>query len=357
MIRFYTKSIFLAGAVMCCAVFQAQAQEDLDQLLEAGLEDANILVEGYLAPALRGFGMSLSNGWYNTAAAHKPLGFELIITANAAYVPDEELFYIPRNLNNTALIFPDQAPTIFGTDDETAIPRYAYTYQEEVNGTLETFTGTFDGPEGLNVEDEIGLQAVPVPMVNLGIGIVKNTDLKIRWTPEIDVGDDGNFKLIGFGLLHDIKQHIPGLKRVPFNLSVFVGFTDVTSEITFEEDDPSSGVTTDDGRALFDVNTWTFQALASKKFSVLTIYGGLGYNVVNSELDLEGEYVVFDDFGQSISYVDPISLSFESSGFRATAGLRLKFGVFSLHTDYTFQEYNTLTVGIGFGFREQKFGL
>ncbi len=327
------------------------AQDDFDKLLEAGIEDANALIEGYVDPVMTGFGTSLANGWYNTAKAHKTAGFDLTVTINAAYVPDEDLFYVPNLTNTTIVGSPDRAPTLFGPDGEGDIPTYQYSYTDDESGT--TFTGTFDGPGGLNVKDEIGIQAVPVPMVQLGVGIIKNTDIKIRWTPELDIGDDGTFKLIGFGVLHDVKQHIPGMKLLPFDLSAFIGYTSISSDVTFTEQGTGSGVRTDNGKATFDVNTWTFQGLISKKFSVLTLYGGLGFNSVNSELKLTGDYTVSDDSDNSIVYSNPVDLSFSSGGPRLTAGMRLKFAIFTLHTDYTIQKYNVLTVGFGFSFREQ----
>ena len=339
------------GLVVLLAAFTigaVQAQDDFDQLLEAGLEDANTLLEGYVGPALEGFGTGLGNGWYNTAATHKPAGFELTLTASAAYVPDEDLFYTPVLQNGSIIPSNGRAPTIFGPD--TDLPSYEYSYTEETTG--ETFTGTFQAPEGLNLEDEIGSAFVPVPMLQLGAGIIKNTDLKIRWTPEIDIGDDGTFKLIGFGIMHDVKQHIPGIKMLPFDLSMFLGYTSVSSEVTFETDGTGSGVNTSNGLGEFDVNTLTVQALISKKFSVITFYGGLGFNRVRSELSLKGDYEVSDDFGNSVIYSDPIGIDFKSGGARLTAGIRLKLAIFTLHADYTLQKYNTLTVGFGFSFRE-----
>ncbi len=184
------------------------------------------------------------------------------------------------------------------------------------------------------------------------IGIIKKTDVKIRWTPTIDVGDNGEFKLIGFGIMHDVKQHIPGIKALPFDLSAFVGFTDMSLEYDLaEETDPSDNVNTDNGRAIFDVNTWSIQGMISKKFSVLTLYGGLGYNIAKAELSMRGDYTVTDDAGNSDVRTDPIVLSSSASGPRLTAGFKLKLAILTLHTDYTLQKYNTLSVGVGFSVR------
>ena len=347
--RFFLRVMLLASAAFCWS-HTTLAQEDFDRLLEAGLEDANTLIEGYVQTAVEGLGTSLSNGWYNTAKAHRPAGFDLTITMNAAFVPDDDLFYNPSLSSTTTLVEPDRAPTLLGPDSDDDTPLYQYSYEED--GV--TFSGTFEGPGGLDVNDRFGIQAIPVPMAQLGIGIIKNTDIKIRWTPELDIQNDATFKLIGFGILHDVKQHIPGIKMLPFDLSAFIGFTDISTEVTFDDELVGSEVSTENARAIFDVNTWTFQGLISKQFSALTLYGGLGFNAVSSDLQLEGEYTVSNDGGQSVTYTDPVNLSFSAGGPRLTAGMRLKLAVLTLHADYTLQEYNVLSVGLGFSFREQK---
>ena len=42
---------------------------------------------------------------------------------------------------------------------------------------------------------------------------------------------------------------------------------------------------------------------------------------------------------------------FSDTGANFTAGLRLKLAIFTIHADYNFQQYNSITAGIGFSFR------
>ena len=176
-------------------------------------------------------------------------------------------------------------------------------------------------------------------MAQLGIGIYKNTDVKIRWTPEIDLDGSGTFKLIGFGVLHDVKQWIPGLKLVPIEISAFAGYTNMKTEFFIDEDAGQ--------RAELNVDALVIQGLVSKKFSILTVYGGLGYSRANTNFGLLGD---FDIEGVDLP-TDPINFDFKASSLRATAGLRIKLAILTIHGDYTLQEYNTLTVGVGFSVR------
>lgn len=348
------KKITQSLAVMAITFFcfnNTYAQDDFDELLETGIEDATKLIEGYVNPFMKGFGTGLGSGWYNTAKAHKSLGFDITANVSLAYIPDDDLFYNTLSLGlseNTRLINPadGRAPTMFGPDITVE-----YEYDPDPNGPMSS-PQVITGPSGLGIEDEVGFNAVPVVMPQIGIGIVKNTDLKVRWLPEITIGDNGKLNLFGLGVLHDVKQHIPGMKNLPFDLSAFLGFTKVGTDI-----DLANGAMDPNGEPLeqrgeFKINTWTFQALISKKFSVLTLYGGLGFNKVKSELNMVGKYDINDDGDFEDSYeVNPLALDFKAGGPRLTAGMRLKLAILTLHADYTLQEYKTLTVGVGFSVR------
>jgi hypothetical protein len=48
---------------------------------------------------------------------------------------------------------------------------------------------------------------------------------------------------------------------------------------------------------------------------------------------------------------DPINSEFDTSGFRATGGLRIKLAVITLHADYTLGDYDALTAGFGINIR------
>ena len=183
-------------------------------------------------------------------------------------------------------------------------------------------------------------------MVHLGIGIYKNTDLKFRFFPEQQYGD---FKvsMFGIGVLHDVKQWIPGIKNLPFDLSGFFGYTKLKVETQLNQPGQVGQ---------FDVTGTTIQGLISKKLSVLTVYGGLGYNIAKSSVALKGTYDLDGNSatgtnGDGREAKDPLALSATATGPRVTAGMRLKLAVFTFHGDYTIQKYKTLSVGFGIAIR------
>ena len=103
----------------------------------------------------------------------------------------------------------------------------------------------------------------------------------------------------------------------------------------------------------YSMNAWLFQALISKKISVLTFYGGIGYNAIKTTSDLNGSYILLDDPNGNNDVVlrDPVSLNFKNKSLKVTAGIRFKFGPIYLNGDYSIQEYNTLSVGLGVAVR------
>lgn len=304
---------------------RSYGQGDLDQLLKGSQADANYLASGYLTPALNAIGSGLNQGWYNTAANHKKFGFDLTLSISSIQFPSSESTYFVDNskLQSIAIVGDPNAPTFIGSDTG---PTYQY---------KAPYSGSFNGPGGVNISS-IPLGGLPIPTLNLGIGLFWNTDLKIRFGTYSGSGG-AKVDLFGFAIQHDIKQHIAGLKDLPFDLSALFGYTTFSSQVGFDAANPSQL-----GKA--DFTATTIQALVGKKFSVLTVYGGAGYNFSTGSFKAAGSY---PDATTGATLVDPINISSSVSGPRLTAGMRLKFAVFTLHGDYTFQRYNTLTVGFG----------
>lgn len=313
-------------------VVPSMAQDEIDNLLRGSRADAQKLVGAYVSPLMKSMALGLNQGWYNTAKPHKIAGFDATVTINLMAAPNDELMYNVASLGLSTIELddsspdPDHAPTIFGPEQT---PIFRLTDTDE----------TFEGPQGLDLKNNIPMGRMPVPMAHFGFGLPKGTDVKLRWAPTLEY-DGSTFKLFGIGVMHDIKQWIPGIKLLPFDLSGFVGYTKIEAETVFNENDP-------DNKGLFTMNATTVQGVISKKFSILTLYGGAGYNVAKSNIAIKGEYEIAA--GETIN--DPVDLSFAASGPRMTAGMRLKLAILTLHADYTVQKYSCLTVGLGLSVR------
>ena len=320
------------------------AQGDIDRYLEAGTEDASKLLKEYLTPALNGFGYGINNGWYNTAKAHKTLGFDLTVTVSAVTVPSSKEFFTFRDSDYDNIKLADgetgRLPTLMGPNEEG--PMLIILKEGEGPKEDREELASFRSIQGLGLKDEIGINAVPAPMAQLGIGIAKNTDLKLRYIPRIDLGGDGDIGLFGIGVMHDVKQWIPGIKLLPFDLSALVGYTKLTANYDLE-----GNIAGENQKGEFSATGVTFQGIISKQFSVLTLYGALGYNSTNTNAKIKGTYEL-EDYG---TLEDPVDLSFGEGSMMLTAGFRLKLAILTLHADYTLNKYPVITAGIGFSVR------
>lgn len=331
-----SKKLILTAFFAISSCVAVRAQVDLDQLAKGSLADANYLLKGYTAPVLKAFGCGLNQGWYNTAKPHKIGGVDLTVTVNAVYFPSADRFYQVDNskLQTISLVTPTngQVPTLLGPENPT--PTYK-------NNTTQS---TFTGPGGIDPKANYKINALPVPMAQLGIGLPKGFDLKLRYLPTLDLGDNGKMNMFGIGVMHDVKQYIPGIKNLPFDLSGFVGYTKMKLEAGLDNTKP-------DQRAIFETNATTIQGLISKKIAVLTVYAGIGYNIAKTSLALKGTYTFDNSPLPPTTLKDPVDLSVSATGPRVTGGLRLKLAVITFHADYTIQTYKTLSVGFGINVR------
>ena len=158
--------------------------------------------------------------------------------------------------------------------------------------------------------------------------------------------------MLGFGLLHDIKQYIPGVKLAPFDLSVLVAYNSVQGNTSLVNSNPTtSRPVSTDGKATYKLNSWVAQVVVSKKFSVLTLYAGLGYGAVSTKFNETGHVQLSTIVVPLVIFQVPVAINFDNRGVKLTVGMRLKFGPIYLNGDYTLQKYSALTVGLGASIR------
>jgi len=341
----------LTALILICSIFPTQAQEDLTKYFPASQADAEILINEFIVPFTEAIGAGVNNGWYTTAKVHKPLGFDLSVTANIVFIPSDQEFYdFPSSQVSVTLDDPTNTriPTVYGPENDIR----KFVIQGGLNDQVK-----FDGPDGIEIGANVPLfNAAVIPTIQLGIGTVKNTDLRLRFSPKITI-DQVKYGSIGVGLMHDIKQHIPGIKLAPIDLSLFLGYTKLDGEIDLSAQFPGQNQVGN-----IDVGGFTVQVLVGKTLPWVSVYGGIGYNTYNLDLDVEGSYTIGDATAEStvilpapFSLNDPFKFSYDGNGIRATVGARLKLGPVTINGDYTLHGVsNVLTLGFGFTFETKK---
>lgn len=316
------------------------AQSNINDLLAAGLDDANQFTEAYLSPVAEGVLFNLGGSWLNTAKA-KPLGgFEISVVGAISPLSgktDKTAFELNiadyQNLRFADGSSSKQVSTALG--DISGINVVI----EDENGL---FSESFELPSGIGS----ALNFIPSGYIQASVGLIKGTEIKGRFLPQVNT-DEVKVSLYGVGLMHDFTSHVPANKLLPIAVSGFVGYTKLSGEYQFSSTGFISG---QDQRIALDLGTWSFQAAVSTTLPIINFYGTLGYVSGKSNLDLLGSYQVTTGPFQT-TYTDPISISNTANGVTAAVGAKLKLGFFRLHAEYTKAQFDLITAGVHLGFR------
>lgn len=322
---------------------QVSNSQELESILLAAQGDANKLTEAYSKPAMKGLIYGMNSGWYHTAKVHKKLGFDITIGLNASMVPEKDELITFANLGLTNITSTSTtSPTLAGSGDGAQM----------LVGTMvqgQAVTASFEMPSG--IQDDLPLNAVPTPAVQLSLGLPLKFDVMVRFVPEVG-SDDAKGNLLGLGLKKEITSIFGPLDKLPLHVSLLAAYTSM--DVNYNMD--GNTIPGQNQIATFDLNSFTAQAIASLNFPIINIYGGVGYTGGKSTLKMLGTYELEYTpvaAGPTITetVTDPINLGFNASGFRTTLGVRLSLGFFKIFADYTLQEYNTASAGIAFSFR------
>lgn len=347
--------------IMCLSLFSLMtfAQTNVVEFLKGGKADANKLFQAYLEPYAFALGDGLNNGWYNSAKTHNLFGFDLTVSVSAIQIPEQSKSFDINGLKLTNMQVVSGsgiAPTVAGKD--TPGPSITV-FDSQRNKVIE-----FNSPQGS------GLDMVPVPMAQLGFGLLPHTDVIGRYVPEMKYDNSGDEMKIGFwgvGVKHNFMEWIPFLKALPFDASLFGSYSEVNAQsaLSFTSADygadPNISVTfTPADNQFLKVKTKTskFGLVVSKKISILTVFGGIGQSTSKSNVDLIGKYPVVTKVqagGYEITdqgaLIDPVALSFETSNISFDAGIRIKLAIFSLFGSVNHSEYTSYNAGISIGVR------
>lgn len=347
------KKIF--AVVIIITSMQLIKAQELESILLAA-DDASLLAENYLNPAMVGLMYSMNGGWATTAKVHKKFGFDLTIGVNASFVPDnaKTFAFVPGDYSFVSLPNGEsQLQTVMSENDVETTVNISIP-----NGDGSFKVASFNMPGG--IAKDLPASAVPGPNVQLGFGLPFKTDIKVRFVPSLSFDDDLEAGLIGFGLQHDLTQYLGPIDNLPLSISVLGAFTNMKVTYAINDEDKTDNIAVTNGETEFKVNTWTIQALGSLDFKLITVYGSVGYNNGKTTAKMKGDYTltydIEDSNGNQIGTVDetvsnPINIAFEANGMRATIGTRINLGIFKIFADYTFQNYNTATLGIAFSVR------
>jgi hypothetical protein len=356
--RLFTKRL---GAIICALFLISSlsySQFDNVDFLRSGATDGLKIVEAYISPWANAFGAGLNGGWYNTAKPHKLGGFDITTSFNLGFVPSSATTFDVTKIGLTQLTGTGIAPTAAGPDNEG--PSLSLT--EPLSGIT---LASFQTPPGTK------WKIMPVPTAQIGVGLPLGSELKFRYIPKINIGD-GDISLWGIGLVHSVMQYLPGNKLLPFDVSLFGGYTKLQGNVPLDlkpnETSPTNystyniATSFNDQKMSASVTALNIGVIGSLNLPVITFYGGLGYSKTKTSIELLGNYplptvnpaislteAVYEDAGVLKNF--PAMEIENFSGVRANIGFRLKFAVVTIHADYTKAQYNVVSTGLGISFR------
>jgi hypothetical protein len=327
---------------------------DIGDALRAGADDAETIMRAYLKPIPSGVGADINSGWTNRAKPHSTLGFDIQARAALSFIPKGDQTFNLSNLDLQKVRPADPAQTVaptVGGDSEVGPEVIVEDNGDEV--------ARFNLPEGS------GYSFVPAPMVQAGLGTVKDTDLMVRFMPEVTI-DETKFNMYGFGLKHGINQWLPGGNLLPVNISIMGGFTQIDLNSKFDlqpdagaipnpENPEAANADFDSQNADISLNTFTLKALVGKNLPFISVYGGVGYESSVMDVNVKGEYPVSARFeGVEVYDVveDPFTYNADGQNkFSLLGGVTLKMAVFHIFGEFSLSKYSTANAGIGFSFR------
>ena len=340
----------------------SKAQFDDFDFFNAGIEDGMELFIPYVTPWVNAFGTDLNGGWFNSAKPHKLGGFDITFTTSVTLIPEQDRSMDLSDLSFVNLTLSDPggntiAPTVAGS----TTPGPDLLYEDAVTGVE---IASFASPQGS------GVYYFPAPMIQAGVGLPYGTEIIGRFFPKTKIpSTDARLGLWGIGVKHSVLQYFNTLDKLPMDVSVFGGYTKLSSSvgISVQPMDGGENLTdydlTDFQDQSVEVTTqgYNISLLVSTTLPVINVYGSLGYSSSETDILIDGPIpipfyrpgidplapVVTDDDVHSI----PLMEIKNKSGFRTTIGARLQLAVITFHADYTYAKYSVFTGGIGVSFR------
>lgn len=322
----------------------SNAQDKLEDLLAAGIEDAQRFASGYIKPGTEGLMHNISNGWIRSAEVKKQWSFDISLVANASFVKERHRSFslITAEYNN--LKFRDgslvqNVATALG-ENKSDIRVYSVVTDGENSQEVE-----FELPQGLA---SVNMDILPTAFLQGSIGVFKGTEVKMRFFPKIKQ-EDIKVGFFGFGVQHEFTSWLPAENTFPLAISGLVAYTNLGASYDFTNFEIVTG---SNQRFDLNVNSWLFQAQVSTKWPMFNFYGGIGYVSGKSDFHVLGTYKVIDGIPITEStneFKDPFTIKNKVSDVRGTIGAELSLGFFGLNLDYNFAEFDNASLGLHFG--------
>lgn len=324
------RALVVTGAAVLALPPAAPGQEVERKLRALDRQNARL----YARPITAGLGPAMNSGWHRGANVRGPLQFSVDFPITAAFVPVADERFRPR---------PPQSITVeMGGEQRT----YEDPYGTAAGRTTPSVAGPEEGvvllPMGqfredlqergesladfaLRFPDGLDLSAIPVLAPQATLGLVKGTEVSVRWIPSLEVTEVvGPAEGFGLGGQHSVSQWLP--EGFPLDVAVAAGFQEL------EVGDYLSA------------ESRTAQLSISESLSILTLYVAGGLEDSDVEISYAVEDPVLPGTGGTVSFRDG-----GANERRFTVGLSLDLLFLEMAADYTVSEYDVVHASVGVG--------
>ncbi|RZS91914.1 DUF6588 family protein [Aquimarina brevivitae] len=331
------KKLLLLWMVLVCTI--TFGQNDIDQILEIGIENAQRFSQDYFDAPGESLINNMSNGWYNTAKVKKLWDFEVGFVGNLSFVREEKKNFILDVNDYQDLSFSSGVTRVYvnngfgmNTEGISVIINEGQASQTEV-----VLPDGFSGQE---------INSVPGGFIQASIGLIHSTEIKLRFFPKYEIRENTKVQIYGVAFQHEITDWFFPTKRWPVRIASLLGYTNVKG---FYDLTTASGVPGSEQEITLNSNSWLLASIVSTKMKTLNFYGGIGYYFGSNEANLLGTYQIQNGPFASTVVTDPIRVTGKAKGLKANIGARVAYGVFKANLDYSLQNYKNLSLGLQIG--------
>jgi hypothetical protein len=304
------------------------------QLEDIGLvaNDLIILTEQYISPAAEASVYQASGGWYSNFTPKKKFEVEVSLQYNLLFIPNKYKTFVVNEANMQNIGIQGSAtsaeiPTALGGDNIVVL-----------EGQIGDETFEFDSPEG------IGQNTVKHGQIQASIGLWKQTNVIVRFSPNININDT-DYSSFGIGVAHHLNQWINPLKESSYHFGLLATYTSYSVEDEFSEADLI--LATINGIKV-DGDSFGFNLVASKSIKQFDFSAALGFTSTKFDYKVTGSNLVdsIDIMGflnESLGEVDN-----SDTNFKVDLNVNYRIKDFSFNTMLTFGQFANLNMGVNY---------
>lgn len=321
---------------MFCISGLSFSQTNFAELIPQVVQDIEKFGNAYIEPASEAAMFNVNSGWYTSAEAKTFPQFEISVLSNVTYVPNSGGDFELDPLAYNSVRFedgyqPKNVASIFGSDKDLSV---FIDYE------------TDEGLQSLEIElppgvDNGDVNVLPTFFVQGSLGLIKGTEVKFRYSPELAIGDIST-EIVGVALQHEFTSW---LKQEDFfvNLSGLVAYSSFKGTYYIEDEEPNN-----EASIVSDMDAWSFSLIASKNLAKFTFFGGLDYSMATSVSHFQGVYTMPEQGEQFQNVLNQIEIENKDYGFSGSLGLNYQINHIKTQLMLNLQKYSNISIGVGY---------